>query len=174
MPGALKQWPSWPEFTKEDGENEEGFAQYKKDIAEQYGEHALRQSWLKVCKKLESLTDEIAEKGTSMIPTLSFEEVNDLTPEKRAQIQSVGCVVVRGVVERPTADKLFKEAKTYIADNKSTIIGKSIPSHYQLATGNLTFHRLAERKAPGVQSLLVSHATGRSHTPKSSRTAERA
>ncbi|KAK5119742.1 hypothetical protein LTR85_007318 [Meristemomyces frigidus] len=123
MPGALKQWPTWPEFTKDKGEAEKEFAQYKKDIAEQYGEAALRQSWVKVCKKLESLTDEIAEKGTSMIPVIPFDEIKDLSPEKRAELQSVGCFVVRGVVDRPTADEWFQNAKTYVADNRSSITG---------------------------------------------------
>lgn len=123
MPGALKQWPTWPEYTSDKGEDEERFAQHKKDIAEQYGEDALRQSWLKVCEKLEALTDEIAEKGTSMIPTLSFDEIKTLSPEKRAQLQARGCFVVRGVVDRPTADDWFQKTKTYVADNKSSIKG---------------------------------------------------
>ncbi|KAK5131373.1 hypothetical protein LTR08_000976 [Meristemomyces frigidus] len=71
------------------------------------------------------LTDEIAEKGSSKIPVLSFEETKNMWPEKRTELQSVGCFVVRGVVDKPTADEWFLNAKSYVEDNKFSITGRS-------------------------------------------------
>lgn len=125
MPGALQTWPAWPEFTAAKGEADlDGeFVKYKKDLLALYGEDAIRKSWLKVCKDLETITDGIAEKGTSTIPEIRYEDFFDLSPEKKQNLKDTGCFVVRGVVSESLATGWFNELKTYVADNGPKVGG---------------------------------------------------
>ena len=85
MPGALQTWPIWPEFSAAKGEADPTgeLLQYKKDIVAIYGEEAIKKSWLKVCKELESLTEEIADKGTAIIPEVKYEDLFEMGKEKK-------------------------------------------------------------------------------------------
>jgi hypothetical protein len=125
MPGALQKWPEWPEYTAAKGEADPTgeLIQYKKDLVAKYGEEAIRRSWLKVCNELEVITDEIAEKGTAAIPEIQYDDLFDLSPEKKQTLKDRGCFAVRGVVSENLAPKWFTDLKTYVADNKSHIGG---------------------------------------------------
>ena len=130
MPGVLSEaFTSWPVYTSSKGEDapREELIQYKKDIVAQYGEEAIKASWLKVCKELETLTDEISEKGTSIIPEVSYEEMLDLSEEKKAELQKRGCFVIRGVVSEEQATKWYKDVKKYYEDNKPKVTGELFP-----------------------------------------------
>lgn len=126
MPGALQKWPAWQEFTAAKGEADPTgeFIQYKKDLVAIYGEEAIRKSWLKVCKKLESVTDEIADKGTAAIAEVRYEELFDLSSDQKQKLKDTGCFVVRGVVSENLATEWFNDLKTYVADNRPNIGGK--------------------------------------------------
>ncbi|RDW60232.1 hypothetical protein BP5796_11838 [Coleophoma crateriformis] len=124
MPGALKVWPSWPEFTLKTAELDPSYRGYKKAIEAEYGAEALTASWLAVCKKLETVTDEIADKGTSVIPVLDFAEVKEgLSEQRKAEMRDRGCFVVRGVIEKEVVDGWFGDLKQYVADNRADIGG---------------------------------------------------
>lgn len=72
MPGKLAEWPNWPEFSLETAETGDDLVGYKKTIVEKYGQEALTQSWLKTCKALEGITDEIATAGSNYIPEINI------------------------------------------------------------------------------------------------------
>ena len=116
-------WPDWPEFIKEKGEENDDLLKFKHEIVNEFGEESLRRSWLKVCKELEKITDNLAEKGTSAIPEIPFEELFTLSEERKQNLKDIGCFVVRGVVDKDQADKWFSELKTYVAENRAQITG---------------------------------------------------
>lgn len=131
MPGALKTWPAWPEFTPSKGEYDSTgeFIQYKKDLVALYGEEAIRRSWLKVCKELETITDDIAEKGTAAIPEIQYDDFFNLSPDMKRTLKDTGCFVVRGVVSEGQATAWFDDLKQYVADNRQNIGGTNYASY---------------------------------------------
>ncbi|KAH7417572.1 hypothetical protein BKA64DRAFT_658222 [Cadophora sp. MPI-SDFR-AT-0126] len=136
MPGVLSEaFTSWPVYTSSKGEDAppEELIQYKKDIVAQYGEEAIKSSWLKVCKELETLTDEISEKGTSIIPEVTYEELLELGEDKKAELQKRGCFVVRGVVSEELATKWYKDVKKYYEDNKPKVTGWPVATPFVLS-----------------------------------------
>lgn len=123
MPGRVDTWPAWPEYTAEKAEKDEQLPDYKKEILATYGEEALRSSWLKVCAELESITDEIREKGSDVIPQINYEELMSMNDEQKDKLRSVGCFVVREVVSNDQATEWFQNLKTFVADNRASIRG---------------------------------------------------
>lgn len=128
MPAHLEEWPAWPEFAaptalpKEEAE----LLSYKKAVVAKFGEEAIVKSWLSVCKTLKSLTDKIAEKGTAMLPEVSYDEMCNLSHEKQEQMKNVGGFVVRGVIPQEEAEAHFTSLKTFVTDNKHKITGKEM------------------------------------------------
>ncbi|KAK9426120.1 putative DUF1479 domain protein [Seiridium unicorne] len=124
-PGRLEEWPLWPEFTAPEAppKNHEELLSYKKAITEKYGEAAIRKGWLEVCKELATATDEIAEKGTAIIPEISFEDFCDLSTEARTKMQTVGCFVIRGVIPTEEANAHFHDLNRLVTDNRDKITG---------------------------------------------------
>ncbi|KIW54106.1 hypothetical protein PV05_06490 [Exophiala xenobiotica] len=123
MPGKLLSWPDWPEFTASKAERGDDLVGYKKAIVDKYGKDALVQSWLRVCKELESVTDSIAELGSSAIPEIQFQDIFALTPEQKTKLKDTGCFVVRNVFSEAQADEWFQNLKEYVAANRSSIGG---------------------------------------------------
>ena len=123
MPGKLLQWPEWPEYTFAKAEKNDDLLQYKKEIIAQYGEDALRKSWLNVCEKLAKITDDLAEKGTSVIPEVNFEDLSNLSEEQKQHFKDIGCFVVRDVISDEQTTKWFLDLKKYVADNRDQISG---------------------------------------------------
>lgn len=132
MPGALKSWPSWPEYSSSKGEADPtgSFLQYKQEIVSIYGQEAIQKAWLKVCKELESLTEEIADKGTSIIPEVKYEDMLTLSEEKKEELKKRGCFIVRGVVSEEQATTWFNDLKQFYQDNKPYIGGKRVLRSY--------------------------------------------
>ena len=123
-------WPKWTEFSRETAELIPDNVQYKKEIASEYGETALRTSWLAVCKRLETLSAEMAEKQTSAIPELTYEEGINPSDELKERIRQVGCFVVRGTIPKETADGWFSDLDNYVKANKEQINGmQSVDVH---------------------------------------------
>ncbi|KAK5193717.1 hypothetical protein LTR99_006054 [Exophiala xenobiotica] len=121
MPGRLLSWPDWPEFTPSKAEPGDDLVGYKKAIVDKYGKDALVQSWLRTCKELESVTDSIAELGSSAIPEIQFQDFFAQTPEQKTKLKDTGCFVVRNVFSEAQADKWFQNLKEYVAANRSSI-----------------------------------------------------
>ncbi|KIX05671.1 uncharacterized protein Z518_03643 [Rhinocladiella mackenziei CBS 650.93] len=147
MTGRLLIWPDWPEFTAAKGETGDDLIGYKKAIVEKYGKGSLTQSWLKVCKELESVTERIAEQGTSAIPEVQYEDIFGLTAELKSGLKDVGCFVVRNVFSQEQADEWFQNLKKYVAANRSSIKGWPAETPYIL---NLYFSptQIAARSHP--------------------------
>ncbi|KAG9252435.1 uncharacterized protein F5Z01DRAFT_690670 [Emericellopsis atlantica] len=128
MPSRVWEWPAWPEFTSEGlKENRDpDFRSTKRAVIERYGADALRQSWLQVCKDLEHVTEEISNKGNSIIPIFETEKVlasGGFTECQRQEVKRIGAFVFKGVVPERETTKLYQELKGYIADNKDAVKG---------------------------------------------------
>ncbi|CAK7245896.1 MAG: hypothetical protein STHCBS139747_007501, partial [Sporothrix thermara] len=123
---ALGYWPDWKEYENgEDNTNDASFSKAKAEIVAQYGESALRQSWLKVCANLEAVTKEIAALGTDSIPVFQFDEVRDgfTSPEQIENLKRRGCCVVRGVLTEEETGSLFRDLKDFVGKNPGRIDG---------------------------------------------------
>lgn len=126
MPGVLLDWPAWPEFMQvENNPLDPDFPKTKNEIVAQYGEAALRQSWLETCANLKLSTETIIRKGSTIIPVLKSEDVlrHGFTEEQKAEIKNVGCFVVQDVIPEKEATDLFQDLKKYVADNQEHITG---------------------------------------------------
>lgn len=124
MAGKAVSWPDWPEFTASTAEGGDDLVGYKQVIIEKYGKDSLIKSWLKVCKELESVTTEISAAGNSIIPDVQYDELFTLGPKEKQKLKDVGCFVVRNVYSTEETDELFKNLKSYVAANRSSIKGK--------------------------------------------------
>lgn len=128
MPAQTWEWPAWPEFTAQGIKNTEDpeFLSVKKAVIDRYGGDALRRGWLQVCKDLESVTEEIAAKGSSIIPVFDTETVlaaGGFTDSQREEVKRIGTLVFRATVSEAETSNLYSELKQYIADNREAIKG---------------------------------------------------
>ena len=125
MPASIREWPAWAEYTSEDAASvkDPEFLAIKKSIIAEYGAEALRKSWIKVCKQLEAITDEIADKGNTIIPTFETSQVLDdgFTAVQEQEIKRIGAFVCRGTVPATETTSLYSDLKQYVADNKDSI-----------------------------------------------------
>lgn len=125
MPGTTREWPAWPEFTKPgvDEAKDPEFLSIKKAVIAEYGAEVLRQSWIKVCRDLEAVTDEIAAKGSSIVPSFETTQIlsKGFTDSQRSDAQRIGAFVCKATIPQPEAETLYKNVATYISDNKHSI-----------------------------------------------------
>ena len=134
MPGKLQTWPAWPEFVQGKGpqSRDSDFLECKKAIIAEYGEQALRASWIQVCQDLESITSEISSKKSDMIPEFAIEKIlkYGFTTDEKARLKNVGSFVVRGVVPESEARSHYQNLRQYVDKNRSRIDGwpKESPS----------------------------------------------
>jgi hypothetical protein len=134
--GAGEEWPDWPEHTPETAELQEENIKIKKEIAAEYGEASLRKSWLAVCEKLKALSDELAEKQSSIIREIPYDDFFRLDEEEKQQLRDVGCFVVRGTISKEMADGWFNDLNSYVEANRDKINGKSFGSSPIQAASN--------------------------------------
>jgi hypothetical protein len=131
MPGALSEWPAWPEFVSEKQQNpfRSGESSLKQDedcrrtkdaIIKEYGRESLQQSWIQTCEELKEVTEQISLQGSGSIPILDMEDIaaGAVTDETKSKLRKSGCFIVRNVIEKTLAQKLFAELKEYTACNK--------------------------------------------------------
>ncbi|KAI2472767.1 DUF1479-domain-containing protein [Annulohypoxylon bovei var. microspora] len=127
MPGVIENWPAWKEFGVAPDETTQGpdYSSAKAEIISEYGEEALRRGWLKVCKDLETVTENLSALGKDSIPIYQMDEIRDhgLSDKQSARLKSSGCCIVRGVIPEADADVLFQDMKTLVAENKGQIAG---------------------------------------------------
>ncbi|KAI1880368.1 hypothetical protein JX265_001989 [Neoarthrinium moseri] len=128
MPSTLESWPAWPEFgvQLEDTKRDPWFARAKAEIISEYGEEAIRQGWLKACKSLEEVTQELGSLGTSAIPIFEMHSILDnkgFTEEQKDLMKSRGCCIVKSVLSEEEASAKYCDLKEYIAQNKDSIMG---------------------------------------------------
>ncbi|ETS74586.1 hypothetical protein PFICI_13070 [Pestalotiopsis fici W106-1] len=129
MAVKITNWPLWNEFLDPPASvSEDTFTSSSKAKAEviaQYGEAALRQGWLKVCKQLEVVTERLAKLGSDAIPVLGIEDFGPggLSEERRSEVKSSGCCIVRGVLDREEATSMFENLKDFVVRNQGDIMG---------------------------------------------------
>lgn len=125
MPSETRQWPAWAEYAAQGAAEAKDpeFLAIKKAIISEYGAEALRESWIKTCRALADVTDEIALKGESMIPIVDTAEVlkNGFTDAQLEEAKRVGAFVCRETVPRDEASKLYQDLRTFVDDNKGSI-----------------------------------------------------
>ncbi|KAM5349847.1 hypothetical protein ACJ41O_006352 [Fusarium nematophilum] len=125
MPSSVREWPAWAEYTSDGAASvkDPEFLAVKKAIIAEYGAETLRKSWVKVCNELQSITDEIAEKGNRMIPRLETSKVlqNGFTADQKSEIKRTGAFICTGTVPESEATTLYNDFKRFVADNKASI-----------------------------------------------------
>lgn len=82
---------------------------------------AIKASWVRLKAKLAAEIDKIADQSSKIIPSVEFEELDTLTPQRRAEILKRGCTVVRNVIPKNEARAYKFEIEKYIRDNPHTI-----------------------------------------------------
>lgn len=125
MPGKVHQWPEWAEYTAEGSPDTKDpeFLAIKKSIIAEYGEEALRSSWIKVCRELASITDEITEKGNSIIPIFDTEEVlrHGFKDSQKDEAKRIGAFICRSTIPETKANQHYNGLKKFVGDNKDSI-----------------------------------------------------
>ncbi|EPS44239.1 hypothetical protein H072_1754 [Dactylellina haptotyla CBS 200.50] len=136
MPGKIHQWPLWPEYSVDTRSSvDKDFIDAKKAIISEYGPEKLKQGWIRICKQLESITDDISRRGNEIIPVCTSNVIeNGFSTEEEQRIKKAGCVVIREVIEKEEARKIYTDVHNYISDNKGTISAwpAETPSMYEI------------------------------------------
>jgi hypothetical protein len=138
MPGVLSSWPAWKEYEHQYDHipKDPDFAAAKQAIISEYGEEALRQSWLRVCEDLKAITDEISDKRSAIIPVLDTDGIlnHGFTDAEAAEIRRVGCFIARRTIPANTVDQAYQDLRQYVADNRERVTGwpKETPSMLRL------------------------------------------
>lgn len=138
MPAPVREWPAWEEYSQETAVSvkDPEFLAVKKAIIAEYGNDALRKSWIKVCRELKIITDEIVDKGNRIIPTIETSEIlqNGFTTTQKSEIRRIGAFVCRGTISEEETTSLYKDLKQYIMNNKESIQAwpKESPSMFML------------------------------------------
>jgi hypothetical protein len=125
MPATTREWPAWPEFTTPDTteSKDPDLLSVKKAIIAEYGAEELRQSWIKICQELRTITDEIIEKGNEMIPIFDTSEVlsKGFNDTQKAEIQRIGAFICRATIPEAETNSHYEEMTRYVANNKASI-----------------------------------------------------
>lgn len=160
---VLNKWPQWPEFTLSDvpAQSEERMKGYKKAIVAEHGEQSLRNAWIKTCERLEQITQQLITEGSSIIPVLEYENLENLGDNEKQRMKELGCFVIRGVIPQDEVSSHYKSLKEYIASNKESISGAC--SHLSVIifqASNLRYYSMAGGQSSSLQNLLDTYSAG--------------
>lgn len=160
---ALNKWPQWPEFSLADVpvQSEERMKGYKKAIVAEHGEQSLRNAWIKTCERLEIITRQLITEGSSIIPVLEYENLENLDDEEKQRMKELGCFVIRGVIPQEEVSSQYKSLKGYIDSNRESISGAC--SHLSviiLQVSNLRHYSMAGGQSSSLQNLLDTYPAG--------------
>jgi len=145
------RWSPWPQLTLATAKGvQPGTEEYTKAILSTYGAEALRKSWIQVCERLRTVTDNIASQGSSVIPQLGLEDFLTADGSTRDKLKDTGCFIVRQVVSEQQATDWYHELKGYVEDNKAHITGVS--SDYIFHTLYLTLFCVVQVCQPKTRS----------------------
>jgi hypothetical protein len=117
-------WPAWQEYTSaDDSANDPDYVNAKSAIIDEYGVEALWQSWLKVCSKLAEVTQDIASKGSDIIPIFGTDQIlaDGFTGQQKDIARTTGAFVCRATIAEAEAIDLYKDLKTYLGNNEGRI-----------------------------------------------------
>jgi hypothetical protein len=94
------------------------------DLKKQLWNDSLSQSWRGVLEALKVKTNEVGQKGSSIIPKVSYSEIQaGLSTDKVAKIKEAGVVVVQGAVSKDEALGWKDSIKDYIKQNAGLVKG---------------------------------------------------
>jgi len=122
MPGITAvQWTSSKEFTftkalAEDLAKDYNYIETKNSIITNYGEKNLRKSWLKTCRALKSITEELETRGNEVMPILSISDIlaNSVPLSTKDEIKKRGAFIFRRVIPQKETEAAFAELKEYV------------------------------------------------------------
>ncbi|KAI7081640.1 DUF1479-domain-containing protein, partial [Hortaea werneckii] len=83
-------------------------------------EDALVESWHRLLASLREEIPLIAELGPKVVPEIDFKDIDNASPEFRAEHKKRGVAVVRNVIPQQEALDLKQELRDYIAANPQT------------------------------------------------------
>lgn len=95
------------------------FANVKRKLV-QGREEAITASWKRLLKALEKEVEIIEDLGSSIIPSIKYDEMHDKFPEFQKDLKERGAGVIRGVVPQDEARRYKTDLEEYIKANPST------------------------------------------------------
>lgn len=87
---------------------------------------AFRESWLRLKEAFAKGLEEIKQKRSDIIPSVSVEELEGMDKEKRDELLKRGCVIIKGVIPKEEAIAYKEEVLQYVENNPQT---KGFPQH---------------------------------------------
>lgn len=104
--------------TKQDDGLDESYVQIKKNLIKD--PQALKDSWIRLKLALEDGIKEIKARGSEVIPTVQFSELDNISQEKKNEILKRGCAVIKQTVLRQSVKMLKQDVIDYIENNPQT------------------------------------------------------
>jgi hypothetical protein len=93
----------------------------------------LHHSWNRLLASLREEIPLIAERGSQIIPQIDFQDIENATPEFKAEHKKRGVAVIRNVVSTEEALDMKRELREYLAANPQTkAFPKDNPQVYEL------------------------------------------
>lgn len=105
-------------FSGSNQELDETYIEIKKNLIR--NPEAVKDSWLRLKAVLKKGIEEIKAKGSDIIPSVEFSELDDLSESKRLEILKRGCVIIRQTVPAEQAKLLKQDVIQYIGKNPLT------------------------------------------------------
>lgn len=81
---------------------------------------AFKASWLRLKEAYKAGLEEIKQRKSSIIPSVTLDELCNIEPTKREEILKRGCVVIRGVIPEKEAEGYKEEVLQYVKENPQT------------------------------------------------------
>ncbi|KAK1023192.1 hypothetical protein LTR33_018099, partial [Friedmanniomyces endolithicus] len=108
------------------------FAEIKRQLIAGKGD-ALHRSWIRLLASLREEIPLIAKLGSRVVPVIDFKDIDNASPEFRAEHKKRGVAVIRNVIPRQEALDLKQELREYIAANPHTkAFPKDSPQVFEL------------------------------------------
>jgi hypothetical protein len=83
-------------------------------------EDAVRKSWHRLLKQLETEIKEIKELGPAIVPDIDFSDIQKAPESYKQNLKKTGVTVIRGVVPKNEALKYKADIREYIKNNPHT------------------------------------------------------
>ncbi|KZV65342.1 DUF1479-domain-containing protein [Peniophora sp. CONT] len=111
-------------FTSLTGEISQPLPARFSDLKKELFKDALVQSWKEVIRDLEVAVEEVAAKGSDILPRLAYTDIaRGLSEDQKAEIKKRGAVIIDGGVSAEEALGWKQEARDYVAANPGKVKG---------------------------------------------------
>lgn len=105
-------------FTSENYELLKEYTDIKKGLIRD--EKELRESWIRLKESLREEIKSIQNKGSSIIPSIDYSQLDSLEKEEKDEIIKRGCLIIRNVVPREEVEQWKEDVAEYIKTNPNT------------------------------------------------------